>query len=262
MVVLGQVFLLNNSFKIINNREKFSNLIENYENKDDISNKCPNMLVKEDNKYYLYNSKIKEIPGVNPLIFNNLEEYVDFLKLQRSKNINCPILFLQQTYDTQGKPSFVIRPSPTELNGGLPHETFDNYALNRGNNSTILPPSKSLFSTSKIKGENNTPVGLGEAPPVSIIKDTDISLPLPDVQKREIKLNDASRDPPYFKSDNYHGFDPTNQYIGVITPLDKMFHETGSSPNPMDTNWGGPEVTDKYISERYKMDPYNQSIVK
>lgn len=247
MVVLGQIFLINNSFKNINKIEKFSN-------SNEIDNKCHNMLIKEDNKYYLYNSKVKEIPGVNPLVFNDLDEYVDFLKLQKSKNINCPILFLQQTYDTQGKPSFAMRSSPTELEGGLPHESFDTYKINRGNNSTINPISTNIV------GGGGSAVGIGAPPDVKIIENSDITLPLPDIQKREIELNDASKESPYFKSNNYDGFDPTNQYIGVITPLDKMFHESGISPNPMDTNWGGPEVTQQFVLNRYKMDPYKQSI--
>jgi hypothetical protein len=255
MVVLGQLFLINNSFNFMK--------LENFSAQENsIPEQCPNMLIKEDNKYYLYNTKIKEIPGVNPLIFNNLEEYVDFLKLEKSKNIKCPILFLQQTYDTQGKPSFVIRPSPTELNGGLPHDTFNNYAINRGNNSTVSQTLNMPISTSKIVSGGGPVVGLGETPSVNTIENSDISLPLPDVQPRIIDLNDASRDPPYIKNNNYPGFDPTNQYIGVITPLDKMFNESGVSPNPMDTNWGGPEVTDKFVAERYRMDPHNQTIIK
>lgn len=258
MVVVGQLFLINNSFKNMDNREKFTGK----EDKDNIPNECPNMLVKEDNKYYLYNTKKEQIPGVNPLVFNNLEEYVDFLKLKRSKNINCPILFLQQTYDTQGKPSFIIQPSPTELNGGLPHDTFTNYSVNRGNNSSVTPIMTPPIYTSNIVGGGGQAVGLGEAPSVSTIQNSDISLPLPDAQNKEIELNDASRQKPYFESNNYPGFDPSNQYIGVTTPLDKMFNQSGKSPNPMDTNWGGPEVTDKFVSERYKLDPYNQSIIK
>lgn len=250
MVVVGQLFLLNNSFKNMNRREKFSNS-EN--NEDGIIKECPNMLIQQDSKYYLYNSKMKEIEGINPLVFNNLEEYVDFLKLKRSKNINCPILFLQQTYDTQGKPSFIMRPSPTELQGGLPHETFNNYTINRGNNAT---------TSTKIVGGGGSAVGLGETPNVKIINNSDISLPLSDVQSRESQLNDASKESPYLKTNNYDGFDPLNQYVGVSTPLDKMFHQSGVSPNPMDTNWGGPEVTEKYILDRYKLNPYKQSIVE
>jgi hypothetical protein len=52
---------------------------------------------KKDNKFYLYNSKVVKVPGVNPVVFNNLEDYVEFIEWQRSQNINCPVLFLQQT---------------------------------------------------------------------------------------------------------------------------------------------------------------------
>ena len=59
---------------------------------------CPNYLVEENNKIYLYNKKKTNIPGVNPIIFNNLEEYVQFLEFQRSKGIHCPVLELKKSY--------------------------------------------------------------------------------------------------------------------------------------------------------------------
>jgi hypothetical protein len=248
MVVLGQLFLLNNAFMNKNKqRERFSNSDDN-----NLLNQCPNILMQEDNKYYLYNSNTPKIEGVNPLVFNNLDEYVKFLELQKSKNINCPILFLQNTYDAQGKPSFIARPSPVELQGGLPHESFNNYAINRGNNS-LSTSNNNIFNNNGNSNNNN-----------NVSSDGNInSLPLPDEQPREINLNDASKQPPYFKSDNYDGFDPNNQYIGVTTPLDKMFHDNNSSsPNPMDPNWGGPHVTQEFVDERYKMNPYKQSIVE
>ena len=68
-----------------------SDLRENF-----TSNNCPNLLLQDNEEIYLYNTKKKEIPGVNPLRFNNLEEYVEFLDWQRSQGIRCPILFLQK----------------------------------------------------------------------------------------------------------------------------------------------------------------------
>jgi len=80
---------------------------------------CPDILIKKGNDIYLFNSKLAEIPGINPIKFNNLEEYVEFVNWQRSQNVNCPVLFLQQSYDVQGKLMYKIRPSPTDLKGGL-----------------------------------------------------------------------------------------------------------------------------------------------
>jgi hypothetical protein len=83
--------------------------------------RCPNILVQKGKNFYLYNSKIAKIPGVNPIQFNNLEEYTDFMNWQRSQGIRCPVLFLQHNYDIQGNPGYNVRPSPHNLQGGLPH---------------------------------------------------------------------------------------------------------------------------------------------
>ena len=40
---------------------------------------CPNILIQQGEEVYLYNSKLAKIPGVNPVKFNNLEDYVEFL---------------------------------------------------------------------------------------------------------------------------------------------------------------------------------------
>ncbi len=82
--------------------------------------RCPNVLIQKDAKYYLYNSNIAEVPGVNPIMFNNLEEYTEFLEWQRGAGIRCPVLYLQNTYDAQGNRVYKTRPSVSEMQGGLP----------------------------------------------------------------------------------------------------------------------------------------------
>lgn len=81
---------------------------------------CPNLLIQKDSKFYLYNSKLATVPGVNPIEFNNLEDYVEFLDWQRSQGIQCPVLYLQRSYDTQGNSSYKVRPCVSEPQGGLP----------------------------------------------------------------------------------------------------------------------------------------------
>jgi hypothetical protein len=82
--------------------------------------RCPNILIQKDSRFYLYNSKVAKVPGVNPVAFENLEDYTEFLEWQRSKGIRCPVLFLQQTYDAQGNAVFKVRPSVSEPQGGIP----------------------------------------------------------------------------------------------------------------------------------------------
>jgi hypothetical protein len=82
--------------------------------------RCPNILIQKGAKFYLYNSKVAKVPGVNPVEFDNLEEYTEFLDWQRSQGIRCPVLYLQQSYDTQGNEVYKSRPGVTEQQGGLP----------------------------------------------------------------------------------------------------------------------------------------------
>ena len=85
--------------------------------------RCPNLLIQKGTKYYLYNSNLAQVPGVNPIEFDNLEEYTEFLEWQRSAGIRCPVLYVQNTYDAQGNRVYKVRPSVTELEGGLPPTT-------------------------------------------------------------------------------------------------------------------------------------------
>lgn len=84
------------------------------------SKRCPNVLIQKGKEIYLYNSKLAEVPGVNPMKFDNLEEYTEFVKWQRSQGINCPVLFMQNSYDAQGNEIYKIKPSPNSAQEGLP----------------------------------------------------------------------------------------------------------------------------------------------
>ena len=90
------------------------------ENKTDES-RCPNLLIKEDNAYFLKNTKLADIPGVNPIRFNNLDEYTQFIKWQRSQGIDCPVLFLQKANNAQGVDVLKAESNPFLPNGGLPN---------------------------------------------------------------------------------------------------------------------------------------------
>ena len=82
-------------------------------------NRCPNILVQHGSDIFLYNSKVDKVPGVNPIRFKSLEDYSEFMDWLNGRGIRCPVLFLQYSYDTQGNPVYKMRPSPTDLQGGL-----------------------------------------------------------------------------------------------------------------------------------------------
>lgn len=85
--------------------------------------RCPNLLIQKGSKFYLYNTNLVEVPGVNPVEFNTLEDYTEFLEWQKSAGIRCPVLYLQNTYDAQGKRVYKMRPSASDPQGGLPPST-------------------------------------------------------------------------------------------------------------------------------------------
>ena len=193
-------------------------LVENFNN---TSTNCPNILYEKNNKVYLYNSKKAKIPGVNPIVFNNLEEYTEYVEWLRSRGINCPILYLQKSYDTQDNEVYKIRPSPTELPGGFSEQTIYVNSLQ------------------------------GHAEDESPDKDVEYLYP-----PEESPLIDATTDDKPFNENSYPSYDPQNLYIGLSTPLDKKYHSKSSiSANPMDSNWGGVKYTQKRIDAGdYKQD--------
>ena len=107
VLMLGVYFICNFNKKI---QEGFS------------TGECQDILIQEGPKIALYSKKMAKIPGVNPIYFENLEEYIEYLNWQRNHNIRCPVLFFQKSIDAQGNDVYAIRPSPTDLQGGLPHE--------------------------------------------------------------------------------------------------------------------------------------------
>ena len=94
-------------------------VIEQFENAQD-KNRCPDLLIQKNKLLYLYRKNDPEIPGVNPIVFENLEEYVEHVKYQRSQSIRCPVLYLQHMYSSEGKPIYRVYPSPEDVNAGLP----------------------------------------------------------------------------------------------------------------------------------------------
>ncbi len=162
--------------------QKHSDVIEHFDTASD----CPNYLIQKGNEIHLLNKNKALIPGVNPVRFNNLEEYIEFLNWQRKMGIHCPVLYFQQTYDAQNNVKYRMLPDIIDKNAGFPSH----------------------------------------------------------VQAIERPLYDATHDDMPFNQKSFPGFDSQDQYIGVYTPLDKLYHSSDRvSASPMDQNWGGPDYS-------------------
>ncbi len=158
MFILGLYFYLK-SYTII---EKMTN------------NNCHNMLIEKDGKIILYNSNLPNKPGSNPIEFNNLDEYVEFVESQKNMNKNCKVLYLQYTTDTQNNDLIQVKPSIFENSGGLPKKSTtikntkkeDNkyYEVNKMLDATLdsTPNENVKFNTGMYSGfdQYNQNVGL------------------------------------------------------------------------------------------------------
>jgi hypothetical protein len=183
--------------------------------------RCPNLLIQKGSKFYLYNSKLAQVPGVNPIEFDNLEDYTEFLDWQRSQNIRCPVLYLQETYDAQGNKVYKSRPSVSEPQAGLPPSTASPIGI-----------------ASQFQPINEMPLE----------QVGDEAYPNPTL------LVDATRNDPPYNYNSYPAHDQTDYYIGTTTPLDVMNHKQEAakvSPDPMDPNWGGAEYTQSLVDSGY-----------
>ena len=87
----------------------------------DLQSLCPDLLIKQDGVYKLYFSTAAYVPDVNPVVFETLDDYQDYIQAQADAGRTCPPpLFSQQEDDVQGKQVFRFYPSPFSVEGGLP----------------------------------------------------------------------------------------------------------------------------------------------
>jgi hypothetical protein len=163
-----------------NSTKVFENLSNNTEQKKPNNYRCPNMLIEKDGKILLFNSKLAAVPGVNPVQFNSLEEYSEFIEWQKSQNINCPVLYLQYTTDTQNNDLFQIKPSIFENSGGLsstksntlPGKTSEDYfEKNKMLDATLdsTPNSNIKFNTGMYSGFDQYNQNIGVNTPLDFL---------------------------------------------------------------------------------------------
>jgi len=232
---------------------------------------CPNLLVQKGKKVYLYNTRLNEVPGVNPIVFNNLEEYTEFIDWQRSQGIRCPVLYLQEVQDASGKVVCRARPCISEPQGGLPPT-----------NATLTANATSFSEIPNIQGTNNVAGGVQRVGNITLesqvpgsqaeleeeLAALEAAAPYADPASsdyaidpnnrypnlKRTKLIDSGRNDPPWNIGGYPSYDPSNFYQGVHTPLDQMnvINEAKSaSADPMDPNWGGEKYTNKLVENKY-----------
>ena len=213
---------------------------------DHNNNLCPTLLIKRGNKLMLFNKNLPETPGENPIFFNDLDQYKEYIKVQRELyNESCPILFLQEEQDAQGENVYKLRKTEgTSTNvDPLLLGSVNDYFKNTTNVMPKFQPPKGIDAFNK-------------PTPNSAINMLNYSVPIIQPPQNPtqpmVPYVDANRSNAPFNQ-GFYGFDPSNQYVGKFTILDEIHNSTktqnpdGLSDNPMDPNWGGAVFTDEQI---------------
>lgn len=170
---------------------------------------CPNMLIKKDGKIYLYNTRKAPVPGVNPIVFNNLEEYAEFNDWQHANEIHCPVLQLEKTYDIQGNENYKLQPDILNVQGGIPPMRL--YGLDGGSGGGA---GSSNFSLLTDAGRNDPSYNWN-------------SYPAYDSHGQDI------------------GTTTPQDAMDTASQMNPLY----PSPNPMDPNWGGAEFTQTLVDK-------------
>jgi len=129
--------------EIIQNDPNQVEIQENVVVANNTNSNCPNLLIHKGNQYFLYNTNSPADNNSNPIIFNNINEYGEYLENQYNNGINCPALFVQEETDAQGNDVYRVRTSPFNLEAGTQITTssvnsdnlypgFDAYGLDNG----------------------------------------------------------------------------------------------------------------------------------
>ena len=217
---------------------------------------CPTLLIKRGGKYMLFNKNMPEEVGENPVFFESLDQYKDYIETQRKLyNQNCPVLFLQEESNAQGENVYKMRKTHGYGNGNVDPLLLGSVQDYFVNNTNVTPKfSPPMGPQAFNKPPTNNGISLGNyGVSVDQLEQTAMSNHPPLVE-----YDDANRDNKQFNQ-GYYGFDPTRQYVGKYTVLDQIHNSTqtenkdGLSNNPMDPNWGGAMFTaEKVASGQYE----------
>ena len=184
---------------------------------------CPNLLINRGDAIVLYNTNATHAKDQGTTagthivaVFKDLDEYANYVKQQRSAGKYCPVLYLRQETNTQGKDVYKMYTPPTSV----PH----------GNNPAVSSSHQPPFYV-----EGGLP-----------------AFPTEPVHQRVGQVMDASRENGQFNKGDYPGFDPYGLYVGKITNLDDVHVSTQYSNkmcsyNPADPNWCGVIDTQKAV---------------
>lgn len=182
---------------------------------------CPDMLLQKGNQYLLYNTYIPE-SSTNPVVFDNLAQYAEYINVETEKGNKCPILFVQQVLGAQGDSTYKIKNNP------INPQDIDY----KSKEPSIAP------NDNKIQNEYKTPYSRQlymDNLASSLVQNLSMNEVM-NVDKLELTKNILLKTQP-----------PCTKTMDDIIP----FELNGLTADPMKTNWGGAEFSTELINNGY-----------
>lgn len=177
------------------------------------STSCPDLLVKKNGQLLLYNTRRSEVPGVNPIRFEKLSDYRDFVAWQAKNGIKCPILYLQHTFAANGESALYSGLDPLVQKNGYLHAV-----------ASTVPQDVHARTESVYRFDREH---------TQLCGDQSIVHPQFCIEDKKT-FDQLNRSGAVSKTSNYrvsldgegdgvvYSYDPMNQYIGVRTPIDEV----------------------------------------
>ena len=234
---------------------------------------CPNVLLRKGNRLLLINTEKPTVDGINPMFFNNLEDYVAYAKQQNTiSKTMCPLLFLQQDDDEKEEDTLHCIEKKVAVPPASPSPSSVQKYLPPPPSTTVFPvpptvapvPMSPMQTVPPVPRQLPNPVPPQQQavsfpfPPTTTMKpyiaptlpSSTATMTIDFTKRNPAPYVDASRDDSPFNQNMYPGFDPINLYTGVYTTIDAVHYSTRQpqpntpfSDNAMDPNWGGVQYT-------------------
>jgi hypothetical protein len=139
---------------------------------DSTPNGCPNLLVRKGNKLSLLDSNAKYSPGINPMIFDNLDSYKDYLEKQKEKGLSCPILYIQEENDVQGNDVYKMYSDPLERENVM---TMNLVTMENMENVIDLSGNQGPFNTNQYPSFDPQGLYIGKFTSLDAVHDSTIT---------------------------------------------------------------------------------------
>ena len=206
--------------------------------------KCPTKLIKKGKQLMLINENKPAIQGSNPIYFDSLDDYVYYAQVQRAQTgQKCPILYLKED-----EPIVEDKPDLSKID--VISQYFKTQQLPQDLAKTRQPAMNVPYQPYQQAQFYNYPL-----PPAATLAlaNAPVLAPVLAQQRPMVPYVDANQK--LNPSGQQYGFDPSGQFVGKYTILDKIHASTktqfpsGLSANAMDSNWGGAIFTSNKLRE-------------